>query len=122
MVYRCFIALDYSEAQESAKSRNLLSSCAAIDKYRAAVDQGILKVMAKMGISTLASYKGAQIFEAVGLGKDIVEKCFVGVSSRLSGSFVKSCLCIIAWIYSDILPPIILSVHHYYFRSFLPPL
>jgi glutamate synthase (NADPH/NADH) len=40
------------------------------------MERGIAKVMAKMGISTLQSYKGAQIFEAVGLADEVVEKCF----------------------------------------------
>ncbi len=40
------------------------------------MENGISKVMAKMGISTLQSYKGAQIFEAVGLSREIIEKCF----------------------------------------------
>ena len=47
--------------------------------------KGILKVMAKMGISTLQSYKGAQIFEAVGLADEVIERCFVGTASRLQG-------------------------------------
>ena len=41
--------------------------------------------MAKMGISTLQSYKGAQIFEAVGLAKEIIDRCFVGTASRVEG-------------------------------------
>jgi len=45
----------------------------------------MLKVMAKMGISTLQSYKGAQIFEAVGLADEIVDRCFVGTASRVQG-------------------------------------
>lgn len=44
--------------------------------YSDAMERGIAKVMAKMGISTLQSYKGAQIFEAVGLADEVVEKCF----------------------------------------------
>jgi glutamate synthase (NADPH/NADH) len=40
------------------------------------MERGIAKVMAKMGISTLQSYKGAQIFEAVGLSDEVIEKCF----------------------------------------------
>ena len=40
------------------------------------MDRGLSKVMAKMGISTLQSYKGAQIFEAVGISKEIIDKCF----------------------------------------------
>ncbi|MGE0624255.1 MAG: glutamate synthase large subunit [Pseudomonadales bacterium] len=53
--------------------------------YRKATAKGILKVMAKMGISTLQSYKGAQIFEAVGLADDVVERAFVGTASRVQG-------------------------------------
>lgn len=53
--------------------------------YSQAIDTGISKVMAKMGISTLQSYKGAQIFEAVGLGTDVIDKCFRGTQSRLGG-------------------------------------
>ncbi|XP_033120494.1 putative glutamate synthase [NADPH] [Anneissia japonica] len=51
----------------------------------AATVYGIRKVMAKMGISTLQSYKGAQIFEAVGLGQDVIDKCFTGSASRIGG-------------------------------------
>ena len=45
----------------------------------------MLKVMAKMGISTLQSYKGAQIFEAIGLGSEVMERCFSGSASRIEG-------------------------------------
>jgi glutamate synthase (NADPH/NADH) large chain len=53
--------------------------------YRMGVKKGILKVMAKMGISTLQSYKGAQIFEAVGLNGEIIKECFSGTASRIKG-------------------------------------
>ena len=53
--------------------------------YRKAVAKGMLKVMAKMGISTLQSYKGAQIFEAVGIRDEVVDRCFVGTASRIQG-------------------------------------
>ncbi|XP_076386960.1 uncharacterized protein LOC100882019 isoform X2 [Megachile rotundata] len=53
--------------------------------YAEAMERGIAKVMAKMGISTLQSYKGAQIFEAVGLSDDVIEKCFKGTQSRIGG-------------------------------------
>lgn len=53
--------------------------------YRKAVAKGMLKVMAKMGISTLQSYKGAQIFEALGLKDEVINKCFVGTASRIQG-------------------------------------
>ena len=48
-------------------------------------DKGLLKTFAKMGISTLASYRGAQIFEAIGLDRDLVDSCFTGTASRVSG-------------------------------------
>lgn len=47
--------------------------------------KGVLKVMSKMGVSTIASYTGAQVFEAIGLSKEIVDEYFVGVTSRLGG-------------------------------------
>ncbi|KAJ8680883.1 hypothetical protein QAD02_016670 [Eretmocerus hayati] len=53
--------------------------------YSEAMERGIAKVMAKMGISTLQSYKGAQIFEAVGLADEVIEKCFKGTCSRIGG-------------------------------------
>ncbi|HSG66571.1 MAG TPA: glutamate synthase large subunit, partial [Gammaproteobacteria bacterium] len=53
--------------------------------YRKGVGKGMLKVMAKMGISTLHSYKGAQIFEAVGLADEVMARCFAGTASRLQG-------------------------------------
>ena len=53
--------------------------------YRKGVAKGMLKVMAKMGISTLQSYKGAQIFEALGLKDEVINTCFVGTASRIQG-------------------------------------
>ena len=53
--------------------------------YREGVAMGMLKVMAKMGISTLQSYKGAQIFEALGLDREVVDRCFNGTASRIRG-------------------------------------
>lgn len=56
-----------------------------VSAYRKGTAKGLLKVMAKMGISTLQSYKGAQIFEAVGLAEDIIDRCFTGTISRVQG-------------------------------------
>jgi glutamate synthase (NADPH) large chain len=50
-----------------------------------ALGKGLLKIMSKMGVSTVASYTGAQIFEAIGLGPKVIEECFAGTPSRLSG-------------------------------------
>jgi glutamate synthase (NADPH/NADH) large chain len=58
---------------------------AAIKKYIKASGKGVLKVMSKMGVSTVASYTGAQIFEAIGLGHELVEEYFTGTVSRLDG-------------------------------------
>ncbi|KAK5661528.1 hypothetical protein OQA88_11432 [Cercophora sp. LCS_1] len=56
-----------------------------IANYKHSCDGGILKVMSKMGISTLASYKGAQIFEALGVDDSVVDRCFKGTASRIKG-------------------------------------
>ncbi|MGM0703678.1 MAG: glutamate synthase large subunit [Pseudomonadota bacterium] len=58
---------------------------AARRAYRAALEDGLLKVMAKMGISTLESYKGAQVFECVGLDRALVDDCFAGTPAHLPG-------------------------------------
>jgi glutamate synthase (NADPH/NADH) large chain len=57
-----------------------------VDHYLKAVAKGMRKVFGKMGISTLESYKGAQIFEAVGLNADVVAKAFAGTASRIQGA------------------------------------
>lgn len=57
-----------------------------VKKYFKASHYGMQKVLAKMGISTLASYKGAQIFEAVGLSSEVMERCFRGTPSRVEGA------------------------------------
>jgi len=62
-----------------------LSLASAHKNYIAALKKGLLKVMSKMGISTLASYHGAQIFEAVGISNDVIERYFCGTSSAIDG-------------------------------------
>ena len=57
----------------------------AIANYLKAIDLGLLKIFAKMGISTLQSYRGAQIFEAIGLHREVIDLAFVGTHSRVSG-------------------------------------
>jgi glutamate synthase domain-containing protein 2/glutamate synthase domain-containing protein 1/glutamate synthase domain-containing protein 3 len=57
----------------------------AVKNYLKAIDKGLLKVFSKMGISTLQSYRGAQVFEAIGLNKDLVERYFTGTASRIEG-------------------------------------
>jgi glutamate synthase domain-containing protein 2/glutamate synthase domain-containing protein 1/glutamate synthase domain-containing protein 3 len=62
---------------------------AAIGNYRKAIEKGILKILSKMGISTLQSYRGAQIFEAIGLDEEVIDRCFAGTVSRISGAGFK---------------------------------
>jgi glutamate synthase (NADPH) large chain len=57
----------------------------AVKHYIKAAGKGVLKVMSKMGISTVASYTGAQVFEAIGLGQELVDEYFTGTVSRLGG-------------------------------------
>ncbi|MEX2542634.1 MAG: glutamate synthase large subunit [Trueperaceae bacterium] len=58
----------------------------AVSNYVQAVEKGLLKIMSKMGISTISSYRGAQIFEAVGVDQDVIERYFYGTTSRIGGA------------------------------------
>lgn len=58
---------------------------AAVEDYNSAVLHGIVKIASKMGISTIQSYQGAQIFEAIGISKSVVEKYFTDTVSRIGG-------------------------------------
>ncbi len=62
-----------------------ISSEKAVANLVKALGKGVLKVMSKMGVSTVASYTGAQIFEAIGIGQDVVDRYFTGTTSRLGG-------------------------------------
>ncbi|MBK1725795.1 glutamate synthase large subunit [Halorhodospira neutriphila] len=53
--------------------------------YRKGINKGLYKILSKMGISTIASYRGAQLFESVGLAGDVVERCFTGTTNRIEG-------------------------------------
>jgi glutamate synthase domain-containing protein 2/glutamate synthase domain-containing protein 1/glutamate synthase domain-containing protein 3 len=64
---------------------NNTTFAAALKNYKKAVNKGLLKVCSKMGISTLQSYRGAQVFEAIGLNKALVDQYFTGTSSRIEG-------------------------------------
>ena len=82
--YMAFVAIDQMIA---ANSHGLggMDPRKAHANYMKAADKGILKVMSKMGISTIASYIGAQIFEAVGVGADVIDRYFTGTVSRIGG-------------------------------------
>src|ERR1700720_1952221 len=57
----------------------------ALKNYKKSINKGLLKVFSKMGISTLQSYRGAQIFEAIGLNQSLIDKYFTGTASRIEG-------------------------------------
>ena len=57
----------------------------ALKNYKKAINKGLLKVFSKMGISTLQSYRGAQVFEAIGLNKALIDRYFTGTASRIEG-------------------------------------
>ena len=84
--YLAFEALwDARRGGYLAEADHVQNDADVVDAYKKGVAKGMLKVMAKMGISTLQSYKGAQIFEAVGLADDVVQRCFAGTASRVQG-------------------------------------
>lgn len=62
---------------------------AAVDDYNSAVLHGIVKIASKMGISTIQSYQGSQIFEAIGIGKEVIDEYFTGTVSRIGGITIK---------------------------------
>ncbi len=83
--YLAFEALWQARRQKLHQVAEFKSNDDIVAAYRKGVAKGMLKVMAKMGISTLHSYKGAQIFEALGLHEEVINRCFVGTPSRLQG-------------------------------------
>jgi glutamate synthase (NADPH/NADH) large chain/glutamate synthase (ferredoxin) len=74
-----------AKAQAALKEAEALTYDKALANFRTALEGGILKIMSKMGISVLASYFGAQIFEAIGIGPAVIEKCFKGTVSQVAG-------------------------------------
>jgi len=76
----------------------------ALRHYRVSAEQGLLKILSKMGISLLASYHGAQLFEAVGLGSDLIELGFLGTPSRIGGLSVEELAQETVWIHQQAFP------------------
>jgi len=88
-----------------ARERGLTDPAQVLSTYRAVIEKGLLKIMSKMGISVLASYHGAQLFEAVGLDREVIATCFSGTPSRIGG---------VGW---DELAEEVLGLHRRAFRS-----
>jgi glutamate synthase (ferredoxin) len=80
-----YLAFRTLEALAEANEFEDISVDEAISRYDKAVDTGILKIMSKMGISAVSSYHGGQIFEALGIGPEVVERCFPGTTARVGG-------------------------------------
>ena len=80
LAMECILKLD-----REGLIRKKMSKDELIGNYKHSCDGGILKVMSKMGISTLQSYKGAQIFEALGVDDTVVDRCFTGTATRIRG-------------------------------------
>ena len=83
--YMAFEALWKSRREGLCNPEEFGDDASLVAAYRKGVAKGMLKVMAKMGISTLHSYKGAQIFEAIGLQDEVIDLSFVGTASRVQG-------------------------------------
>ncbi|MBO0730492.1 MAG: glutamate synthase large subunit, partial [Acidimicrobiaceae bacterium] len=79
------LALETVAADADASEDSDVSSADAQERWQAAVEDGVLKVLSKMGIATVESYRWAQIFEVVGLARPVVELCFAGMPSPVGG-------------------------------------
>ena len=78
--------LVYQSLHDIAQRGNLDKQQQLGRRYRRGIRKGLFKVMSKMGISSISSYRGAQLFEIVGLHEDVVNRCFNGTTSRIQGS------------------------------------
>ncbi|WP_417349700.1 glutamate synthase large subunit [Ferrimonas sp.] len=79
LAYESIDALARQQGDEAELRDRLLG-------YRAGIDKGLQKILSKMGISTIASYRCSRLFEAVGLSSEVIDLCFHGVTSRIQGS------------------------------------
>ena len=85
--YAAFATLNdlLSRNELGNETTKVTDGAVAAKNYRAALEKGLLKIMSKMGISTLASYSGAQIFHAIGLSQDVIDFAFAGTASQVGG-------------------------------------
>ncbi len=80
-----YLAIESAEEMVRRGALREVSEAKAGANVIRALGKGVLKIMSKMGVSTVASYTGAQLFEAVGLGEEVIASCFAGTSSPLGG-------------------------------------
>ncbi len=79
------LALETVAADADASEDSDVAAPEAQERFQSAVEDGVLKILSKMGIATVDSYRGAQIFESIGLGHQVVEVCFNGMPSVIGG-------------------------------------
>ncbi len=79
--------LAYESIQGMVRSREIANDNVALleQNYRKGINKGLMKILSKMGISTVSSYRGAQLYEIVGLHDSVVHKCFTGTTARIQG-------------------------------------
>ncbi|MDB6122547.1 MAG: glutamate synthase large subunit [Pedosphaera sp.] len=80
-----YIAIDTIRQSVESGEYGDISLDKAITNFRGAIESGMLKIMSKMGISTIASYRGGQLFEAIGLSPEVIDRCFFGTTSQIGG-------------------------------------
>jgi glutamate synthase (NADPH/NADH) large chain len=79
--------LAYETIEQMVEKNDIdLSPLDAIKNYRKGINKGLYKIMSKMGISTIASYRSSKLFEAIGINKEVTDLCFAGVPSRIQGA------------------------------------
>jgi glutamate synthase (NADPH/NADH) large chain/glutamate synthase (ferredoxin) len=74
-----------AKAKATLEEAEALTYATALLNYKKALESGLLKIMSKMGISVIGSYRGAQIFEATGISSKLIEECFTGTPSQIEG-------------------------------------
>ncbi len=84
-----YIAIDTIRQSVESGDYNDISLEKALANFKAAIESGMLKIMSKMGISTISSYRGAQIFEAIGISNQVIDRCFFGTTSQIGGISLK---------------------------------
>ncbi|GAB54637.1 glutamate synthase (NADPH/NADH) large chain [Glaciecola punicea ACAM 611] len=79
--------LAYETIEQMVEKNDLdMTPLDALKNYRKGINKGLYKIMSKMGISTIASYRSSKLFEAIGINKAVVDLCFLGVPSRIQGA------------------------------------
>ncbi len=84
--------LVYQSLHDIAQRGNIDKQQQLGRSYRRGIRKGLFKIMSKMGISSISSYRGAQLFEIVGLHEEVVERCFTGTTSRIQGTSFEDLL------------------------------